>query len=155
MRSRLFATVGCWVALLATVVAAPPSDWTTVVTLRSGVLVRVESFAGTVQQGQFLRADSDHLILTVASRPVDIRRADVRRLYRVSERSVGRFALRGLGIGAAGGATLGAVAAETNKAQWSAFMALGWGAVGAAIGAINGMDRDRVLVYEAQITQLN
>ena len=60
------------------------------------------------------------------------------------------FALRGLGIGATGGATLGAVA-ETNKAQWSALMALGWGAIGAVIGAVNGLDRDRVLVYEAEI----
>jgi len=46
-----------------------------------------------------------------------------------------------------------AVSAETNKAQWSALMAFGWGAIGAAIGAINGMDRDRVLVYETHITQ--
>ncbi len=93
--------------------------------------------------------------MTVANRSVDIRREDVRRVHRVSGRNVGRLALRGLGIGAAGGATLGAVATTTNKAQWSAFMALGWGAIGAAIGAISGMHRDRILVYEARITRSN
>ena len=133
------------------VIAAPLSDWTTVVTLGSGASVRVESSDGMVQQGQFLGANTDLLTITVAKRRVDIRRAEVRRLYRVSERKVGRFALRGLGIGATGGATLGAVAAETNKAQWSVLMALGWGAIGAVIGAVNGLDRDRVLVYEAEI----
>ncbi len=148
MISRFFVIVGCWVGVLTIVVAAQPSDWTAVVALRSGASVRVESSGGTVQSGQFLRADTGHLTMTVASRSVEIQRAEVRRLYRVSERHVGRFALRGLGTGAAGGATLGAVAAETNKAQWSALMALGWGAVGAAIGAINGLDRDRVLLYE-------
>lgn len=130
-------------------------DWTTVVALRSGASVRVESFDGMVQQGQFLRADTDHLTVTVARRPVDIRRAEVRRLYQMSERKFGRFALRGLVIGATGGATLGAVAAETNKAQWSALMALGWGAIGAVIGAINGLNRDGVLVYEAQAPKSN
>ena len=145
-------TVNCWVGLLAIVIAAPLSDWTTVVTLRSGASVRVESSNGMVQQGQFLGADTDHLTMTVAGRPVDIRRAEVRRLYRVSERKVGRFALRGLVIGTAAGATLGAVAAETHKAQWSALLALGWGAIGAVIGAINGLHRDLVLVYEAQIS---
>jgi len=63
--------------------------------------------------------------------------------------------MRGLGIGAAGGATLGAFAAETNKAQWSALMALGWGTVGAAIGAINGLHRDRVLLYDVQTSNQN
>jgi hypothetical protein len=155
MFSRLPLTVGCWVGLLAIVIAAQPSDWATVVTLRSGASVRVESSDGMVQQGQFLLADTDHLTVTVARRPVDIRRAEVRRLYQMSERKVGRFALRGLVIGATGGATLGAVAAETNKAQWSALMALGWGAIGAVIGAINGLNRDRVLVYEAQTPKSN
>ena len=150
MISRFVVTVWCWVGVLTIVVAAQPSDWTAVVALRSGASVRVESSAGTVQSGQFLRADSDHLTIAVASRLVDIRRAEVRRLYRISERHVGRFAMRGLGIGAAGGATLGAFAAETNKAQWSALMALGWGTVGAAIGAINGLHRDRVLLYDVQ-----
>jgi len=137
------------------VVAAQPSDWTGVVALPSGVSVWVESSAGKVQLGQFVRADSDHLTITAASRPVEIRRAEVRRLYRLSERHVGRFAMRGLGIGAAGGATLGAFAAETNKALWSALMALGWGAVGATIGAVNGLHRDRVLLYEVQTSKSN
>jgi hypothetical protein len=155
MRSCLFMIVGCWVGLLASVVAATSSDWTSVISLPDGASVRVESSAGTIDQGQLVRADRDHLTMTVAGRSVDIRREEVRRLYRVSERHVGRFALRGLGIGAAGGATLGAVTAETNKALWSALMALGWGAVGAVIGTVNGLHRDRVLVYEAQASKSN
>jgi hypothetical protein len=155
MISRFVVTVVCWVGVLTIVVAAQPSDWTAVVALRSGASVRVDSFPGIVQSGQFLRADSDHLTMTVASRSVNIHRAEVWRVYRVSERHVGRFALRGLGIGAAGGATLGAVAAETNKAELSALMALGWGTVGAAIGAINGLHGDRVLLYEVQTSKSN
>ena len=135
MISRLVVIVGCWVGVVTIVVAAQPSDWPAVVALPSGVSVRVECLAGKVQSGQFVRADSDHLTLTAASRPVEIRRADVQRLYRISERHVGRYAMLGLGIGAAGGATLGALAAETNKAQWSALMALGRVTVGVTIGA--------------------
>lgn len=117
--------------------------------------MRVESSAGKVQSGQFVRADSDHLTLTAASRPVEIRRADVQRLYRISERHVGRYAMLGLGIGAAGGATLGAFAAETNKALWSALMALGRVTVGVTIGAVNGLHRDHVLLYEVQTSKPN
>ena len=153
MISRFFVVVGCWVGVLTIVVAAQPSDWTAVVALRSDASVRVESSAGKAQSGQFLRADNDHLTMTVATRSVDIQRGEVRRVYQMSERHVGRFTLLGLGIGAAGGATLGAFAAETNKAEWSALMALGWGTVGAAIGAINGLHRDRVLLYEVQTSK--
>jgi len=131
------------------VAATPPSDWAAIVALASGTSVRVESVPGTIQQGQFLSADDEHLTFTVANRPVDMSRAAVRRVHRVSERNTKRFALRGLGIGAAAGGTLGAVTAETNKAPWTALMALGWGAIGATIGAINGLHRDRVLVYES------
>ncbi len=155
MISRLVVIVGCWAGVLTIVVAAQPSDWTGVVALPSGVSVRVESSAGRVQSGRFVRADSDHLTITAAGRPVQIPRADVRRLYRISERHVGRYAMLGLGIGAAAGATLGALAAETNKAPWSALMALGWGTVGATIGAVNGLHHDRVLLYEVQTSTSN
>jgi len=154
MISRLVVIVGCWVGVLTLVVAAQPSDWTDVVALPSGVSVRVES-SGKVQSGQFVRADSDHLTIAAANRPVEIRRADVRRVYRISERHVARYAMLGLGIGAAGGATLGAFAAETNKALWSALMALGWGTVGVTIGAVNGLHRERVLLYEVQTPEPN
>jgi len=155
MNCRLVVIVGCSVGVLTVVVAAQPSDWTGVVAPPSGVSVRVESSAGTVQSGRFVRADGDRLTITAASRPVEIRRTDVRRLYRISERHVGRYAMLGLGIGAAGGATLGGLAAETNKALWSALMALGWGTVGATIGAVNGLHRDRVLLYEVQTSKSN
>jgi hypothetical protein len=61
----------------------------------------------------------------------------------------------GLGIGAAGGGTLGAFAAETNKALWSALMALGRVTVGVTIGAVNGLHRDHVLLYEVQTSKPN
>jgi hypothetical protein len=136
------------IALLPSMVAAQSSQWAPVMALPSGVMVRVQGVADSVQQGRFLHADDDRLTIKVATGPMDIPRTSVRRLYKVSERNVGRYALRGLVIGAAGGATLGALTAQTNKAQWSALMSVGWGTLGAAIGAINGLDRDRVLVYE-------
>jgi len=47
MLSRLFVTVGCWVALLASVVAAPPSDWTILVILaRSGTQSHIRHLRG-------------------------------------------------------------------------------------------------------------
>src|SRR4029078_13181953 len=96
---RRFAAVCCWVALLASVVAAQPSDWTAVVTIPSGLLIKVESSAEGVRQGELLRAETGHLTTTVANRSVDIRREDVRRVYRVSQRNVRRLALLGFGIG--------------------------------------------------------
>ena len=143
-------TVVGWILLLTGVLtAAPPSDWTAVAALPPGALVRVESSSEAVQSGKFVGADSRKVTLTVSGRAIDIPRASVRRLYRVLERKVGRSALRGLEIGAAAGATLGAVAAETNKGQISVLLALGWGTVGAVVGALSGVRRDRLLMYEA------
>jgi hypothetical protein len=139
----------CCVGLLPAMVAAQSSRWAPVVALPSGVMVRVEDAGGAVRAGQFLRADDQHLTISVAGNALDVSRTSVRRLYRVSDRKVGRYAWRGFIIGATAGASLGAFAARTNKAQWSALMAVGWGTLGATIGAINGLDRDRVLVYEA------
>ena len=149
MRCRRLAVVACLVSLLTVAIEAQPSDWTTVMALRSGQLVRVESSTESVRQGEYLRADSESLTVAVSRRTVTIPRKSVRRIYLVSERNVRRMARCGLLIGAAAGATLGALTAETNKGQWSAFMALGWGAFGAAIGALNGLDRNRVLVFQA------
>jgi hypothetical protein len=54
----------------------------------------------------------------------------------------------GLAIGVAGGAALGTLA-ETNQGTWMAMLSAGWGGIGALIGAINGRDRSRTLVYES------
>jgi hypothetical protein len=138
----------CCVWLLPVIVAAQSSQWAAVVALPSGVTVRVEDSAGSVQAGQFLGANDRRLTIAVAGRPMDISRTSVGRLYRISDRKVRRYAWRGFIIGAVAGATLGAFAAHTNKAQWSALMAIGWGMLGATIGSINGLDRDPVLVFE-------
>jgi hypothetical protein len=146
---RAIALAVCCARLLPMMLAAQSSSqWAPVVALPSGVLVRIEDSAGSVRAGQFLKADDQGLTITVAGRPVDISRTSVRRLYRISERKVRRYAWRGFIIGSAAGATLGAFAARTNKAQWSALMAIGWGTVGATIGAINGLDREPVLIFE-------
>ena len=38
--------------------------------------------------------------------------------------------------------------AQSNKAEWAMFMGAGWGAVGAAIGATNGLSRAETVIYQ-------
>ena len=64
MFSRHLVVVVMWVGVLTTHVAAQASNWTSVVALRSGASVRVESSAGAVQKGQFLQADDNNLAIT-------------------------------------------------------------------------------------------
>jgi hypothetical protein len=75
-------------------------------------------------------------------------RAEVRTVERVGARQTAKRAGLGLLIGAVGGAILGYAVTETNKGAWAARMALGWGGIGGAIGAIDGRHaRERIVVY--------
>jgi hypothetical protein len=45
---------------------------------------------------------------------------------------------------------VGGLTTESNQLPWAAFLAAGWGAIGAAIGASDGFfDREETLVYLA------
>jgi hypothetical protein len=144
-------TTGCFLAILTGGVAAQSqSDWQAVVALQPGVVLRVETFSRERLRGPLERVDSDHVTLASPKGAVDIPRGSVRRVIQVGNRHVGRYALRGLLIGAAAGGTWGATV-ETNKGKWSALMAVGWGTIGAVIGAVNGLDREQYLWYDSPV----
>jgi hypothetical protein len=145
---RSFATV-CSIFVLETVVIGQPSDWQSVLLLQPGVSLGVELFSGVIRRGQFVEAGSDRLAIRLSGKAIEVPRASVRRLSVIHERTVGRFAVRGAIIGATAGAVLGVTTAKTNKMQWSALMAVGWGAVGAFIGSMNGLASREELIYRA------
>ena len=65
-------------------------------------------------------------------------------------RSTGQKAKRGLLIGAIAGGLVGALTTNSKQLPWAGFLAAGWGAIGAAIGASPGFfDREEALVYVA------
>ena len=124
------------------------ADWSTVTALQPRTRITVD--APTRIQGFVDHADADRLVVQVDGQLREFRRASVLRVAVIGPRQSGRRARNGLIIGAASGAVLGAVTAETNKGVWSALMALGWGAFGAAIGAINGLGRPETTIYEVR-----
>jgi uncharacterized membrane protein len=135
--------------VFGTVVIGQSTDWQSVLVLQPGISLDVEPLSGPKRRGQFVGAGSDWLAINISGKTVEVQRASVRRIYVIHERTVGRFAVRGVIVGTIAGAVLGATTAKTDKGQWSALMALGWGAFGALIGSLNGLDRSEELIYQA------
>ena len=149
LRSQML-TIWCLLTAAGTVFAQ--DEWARVTALEVGVTVQIDTTSQRLR-GTLQSATDAGLYVIASGRPIYTSRSDVRRVVRIGERQVKRYALRGLVIGAAAGTALGATTAETNKGPWTAFMAAGWAGVGALIGAINGLDREEELVYQSPALQ--
>ncbi len=128
------------------------SGWDSVVSLPLGTQVRITNLAGRRLMGALDGATPEVLLVRVEQRTERLRRSDVARIERLAGRAVGGRAKRGFLIGAVVGVAIGTFAVESNRGVWIPALSLGWGAVGAAIGAIEDAGgRDYVVVYEAQL----
>jgi hypothetical protein len=126
------------------------NDWLAVTRLAEGASVHVDLQDGTSAAGRFVAADDSQVSVRLGGTEQTLPRPTVHRLATV-HRNTKRKATRGLIIGGVAGGLLGALTAETNRAEWALFMAGGWAAIGAAIGASDGFaDREVIVVYETE-----
>lgn len=126
-------------------IAQTTDDWMAVVALPPGQNVRVDAMQQI--EGSVEHADVNGLVLVVRGRRTELPRKTVSRVVAVGSRSVGRHARNGLIIGAVAGAGVGAAAARSNRGEWVALMAIGWGGIGTLIGALEGLKHDDRVIF--------
>jgi hypothetical protein len=126
------------------------NDWLAVTQFAEGDSVRIHLRDGTSAAGRFVAADDNQVTVRLGGADRAFLRPTVHRLATVHRHTKVK-ATRGLVIGGVAGGLLGALTAETNRAEWALFMAGGWAAIGAAIGASDGFtDRKEIVVYETE-----
>jgi hypothetical protein len=133
-------------------------DWSTVRALRPGDELVLITKADVTLKGKLVAVSDTLLTLRRNGRTNEIERADVKRVFQVRGRSVGKATLIGLGVGTAAGVATGAVVAATEEHSETGeelFPVTIFGAAGAAIGTVSGLAtglfrrKRRVLIYEA------
>ena len=158
------------VATLLVQVAAPPAyaqdstrftpvmpdngqaSWETVLALPVGTLLQVETRSGERFEGCVQPVSGKGLLLHTGKTSVELSQDATRKVVQLSARKTGQRARRGFLIGAGLGAAMGGFGAESNRVAWMTALAAGWGAIGAAIGALDGVrTRDATLVYQSPV----
>ena len=147
---RAFAAWSLVFLLSASPMAQEPyHDWEAVKALSSGSAVRIEQFGGRQVEGRLGSVDDTEITVVEKDTAIPLDRQTIRQVGRVG-RQVKRRAGIGSLVGAVGGAILGHSVAEANRGLWTVLMAVGWGAIGTLIGAVDGFrERDYRLVYES------
>ena len=126
-----------------------PDDWSAVARLATGTALRVEASAQPSTTGRLVSVQTNQITISSGSSQRTFLQPEIRRVVLVQRRT-GQKAKRGLIIGAVAGGLVGGLTTESNQGSWAAFMAAGWGAIGAVIGASEGFfDREETLVYLA------
>ena len=87
--------------------------------------------------------------LTLQGKPPAVR-DQIRKVEQLGSTRTGKLAKWGFLIGAVTGASLAYASVEGSKGPWVLGQSVGWGAIGALIGAIEGrQSRERVLIYRS------
>jgi uncharacterized membrane protein YgcG len=137
--------VMCW--LLASSIGYAQSDWSAVTALPSGTRVRIEAERGRYAQGVLQAVDD--MQITLQKKP-PATRADIRKVELLGAHQTARFAKRGFIIGAVAGISMSYATAQRSKGAWALFLGGSWGAIGALIGATDGIQsRESVVVFRA------
>lgn len=132
------------------------SDWAALNTVTSGSKLVVKTKDGRSFEGRLSGVSDSALALTVKNKPVELKREDVRSVYRIGKNSATKATLIGLGVGAGAGAAIGAAADSSNEGLegLDAAFTAGLTVVGAGAGALTGYllgrrGGKRTLIYEA------
>lgn len=144
---------GCAARSAAALESVPaPHDWSAVAGLATGSAIRVEISAGPSTTGRLVSVQMNQVTILAGGSQQKFLRPEIHRVVLVQRRT-GQKAKRGLMVGAIAGGLVGGLATKSNSVPWAAFLAAGWGAIGAAIGASDGFsDRKETLVYVATNT---
>ena len=133
------------------------TSWATVATVPSGQKLVIELKTGEKLKGKFGSASETGMTLVRGKNTEDIKRSDIRRVYRENGVSATKSTLIGTAIGGGTGAVLGAATGGCDSGGIICFTrgetALGLGIFGAGIGAITGfvvgkLRQKKVLIYE-------
>jgi hypothetical protein len=135
---------------------AQGNDWSVLRTVTSGSKLVVNLKNGKTVEGKLSGVSDTALSLSISSKPVDLNREDVIRVYRVGGKSVTKAVLVGAGLGAGAGAAVGAAGGGSNDsfgAPSRPVLTVGLAVLGAGAGAIAGFlvgkgGHKRVLIYE-------
>ena len=126
-------------------------NWKSLQTLKPGTRISIETINGDVIKGKFQNVSDTTITVSTDNRQTNVRRDDVRRIFRHGGsplKSVAIGAAIGAGAGAGGaGALLGATGGSDSTNQVFAIgIAVGAG-IGVGIGALFGSNKKR-LVYQ-------
>src|SRR5688500_1332136 len=162
MKAKLFTLVLMLCVVFAPTVAVMAQqsahrDWSAVQGLTQGTKVSVKMKNGETVEGESGSVSDAGITVSRKDLAIILRREDIKKLYRVGGKQVGKTTLIGLGAGAAAGAAIGGVVAvaggphETGEAHLPVFILGAGGAViGTAAGGVTGLfRRKKVLIYEA------
>jgi small nuclear ribonucleoprotein (snRNP)-like protein len=148
--------------LLSTITAeaqANLNDWSRLNSVSAGTKLSVKLKSGKTVKGKLNSVSDTGLNLTVKNAPTDIKREDVLTVHQVSNKSVGKSTLIGLGVGGGIGAVVGIAGdASSNDNGFEKLdnsIAGGIAVLSAAAGAIVGYvvgktGNKKVLLYEAK-----
>ena len=135
--------------------------WSALRAFRPGQKVDVKLKDGKSTSGEFVSVTDTVLTLSREGKPIDVKKAEAFRIYRVSEKHVGKSTLIGTAVGAGVGAVVGATVKDcplfgppSSCSRPSAAYVVGGAIVfaipGTAVGLILGLVRgNRELLYEA------
>ena len=135
---------------------AATGDWSAVKAISAGSKLSVKLKSGRTIEGRLAGVTDDALSLSVKSKPAELKREDVRSVYRLTGKSATKATLIGLGVGAGAGLALGAAADSSSDGfeGIDAAVTAGLTVLGAGAGALTGYllgrrGGKRVLVYQA------
>ena len=128
-------------------------DWTKVAALPASQELLVETKSNKRVKGQLVSVSDVSLILEKNGTRTELTRAQIKHVYRLSGKTRGRSALKGMGVGAAIGLSAGLIfylpARDDNEVlAVPAFTLIGAG-IGAGVGALAGKGQKRELIYSA------
>ena len=137
--------------------------WSALRAFRPGQKVDVKLKDGKSTSGEFVSVTDTVLTLSREGKPIDVKKAEAFRIYRVSEKHVGKSTLIGTAVGAGVGAVVGATVKDCPlfgpppssscsrpSAGYVVSGAIVFAIPGTAVGLILGLVRgNRELLYEA------
>src|SRR5204862_1854718 len=136
--------------LVIALCASQPTGWSAVVALPPGARMEIEERARVIWEGTLHAADDDAVVLDHDHERFVIARTSIVRVVRLGARKTEQYAKRGFLIGFAVGVAQVLLGVQSNRGSFLLLYPPIGGAVGAAIGAVDGSQlRERAIVYEA------
>jgi hypothetical protein len=133
---------------------APANDWARLLALTPSQELLLETKNDQKIKGTFTSVSNASLMLTHGGTKTEFTRAQIKRVYRLTGKTRGRSALKGLGIGAAIGLSAGLIfylpARDDNEVLAVPALTLMGAGIGAGLGALIGKGQKRELIYSSE-----
>jgi hypothetical protein len=128
-------------------------NWSVRSSLQIGQKLQVNTKDGKSKKGTLAKITDTGLTLVTKEKSFSFQSSDIDKIYVLRGRPIASRTLIGAGVGAGGGALIGAIAGRNDNWFGPGFVAAMFGAGGFIIGSIvgfaTGVSRKKDLVYEA------